>query len=211
MIGSGNVGLIVSYQLLQAGVEVVALVEAAPKITGYEVHARKLLRAGVPLYTSTTVSEVVGEKSVEKVVLVSLDEKFQKVKGTEMELEADTVCVAVGLSPLIDVVRMTECEFRYVKSLGGFLPAHDKNMETTKDGIYVAGDVSGIEEASSAMEEGRIAGIAAAESLGYLDTAMAEEKKAAYIDRLNQLRAGTFGAGRKKAKEMLMTGVNAHA
>ena len=39
-------------------------------------------------------------------------------------------------------------------------------METTKEGIYVAGDSSGVEEASSAIEEGKLAGIAAAEALG---------------------------------------------
>jgi len=46
MVGAGNVGLIVSYQMLQAGVEVVAVVEAAPKIGGYKVHADKILRNG---------------------------------------------------------------------------------------------------------------------------------------------------------------------
>jgi len=35
--------------------------------------------------------------------------------------------------------------------------------------FFVAGDVSGVEEASSAMIEGRIAGIAAAEYLGFID------------------------------------------
>lgn len=41
MVGSGNVGLIVSYQLMQAGAEVVGIVEGAPKIGGYGVHARQ--------------------------------------------------------------------------------------------------------------------------------------------------------------------------
>ena len=36
-----SIGLIVSYQLMQAGADVVALVEAAPKI-GYGVHASKI-------------------------------------------------------------------------------------------------------------------------------------------------------------------------
>lgn len=44
MLGSGNVGLIVSYQLMQAGAEVVAIVEGAPKIGGYGVHAGKIRR-----------------------------------------------------------------------------------------------------------------------------------------------------------------------
>jgi len=46
MLGTGNVGLVVSYQLLQAGCEVVALVDAAAKIGGYGVHAAKLARCG---------------------------------------------------------------------------------------------------------------------------------------------------------------------
>jgi len=39
MLGSGNVGLVVSFQLLQAGCEVVGLVDAAPRVGGYGVHA----------------------------------------------------------------------------------------------------------------------------------------------------------------------------
>ena len=34
MVGAGNIGLIVSYQLMQAGVEVAGIIEAAPKIGG---------------------------------------------------------------------------------------------------------------------------------------------------------------------------------
>lgn len=48
MLGSGNVGLVVSYQLIQCGCEVVALVDAAPRIGGYGVHAAKVARTGVP-------------------------------------------------------------------------------------------------------------------------------------------------------------------
>ena len=52
MLGTGNVGLVVSYQLLQAGCEVVALVDAGPRVGGYGVHASKLARTGVPFYLS---------------------------------------------------------------------------------------------------------------------------------------------------------------
>lgn len=52
MLGTGNVGLVVSFQLLQAGCEVVALVDAGPRVGGYGVHASKLARTGVPFYTS---------------------------------------------------------------------------------------------------------------------------------------------------------------
>jgi sarcosine oxidase subunit alpha len=39
---------------------------------------------------------------------------------------------------------------------------------TSLDGIYVAGDVAGIEEASSAMVEGALAGLCAAKAAGYI-------------------------------------------
>ncbi|RPI54887.1 MAG: FAD-dependent oxidoreductase, partial [Chloroflexi bacterium] len=55
MVGAGNVGLIVSYQLLQAGAEVVAVIEGLPRIGGYGVHASKIRRAGVPILTRHTV------------------------------------------------------------------------------------------------------------------------------------------------------------
>lgn len=45
MLGSGNVGLVVSFQLMQAGCDVVALCDAAPRIGGYGVHAAKVAAA----------------------------------------------------------------------------------------------------------------------------------------------------------------------
>lgn len=48
MVGGGNVGLIVSYQLLQAGAQVVGVVEALPRLSGYQVHAAKIKRAVCP-------------------------------------------------------------------------------------------------------------------------------------------------------------------
>ena len=54
----------------------------------------------------------------------------------------------------------------------------DDNMKTTKDKIYIAGDVAGIEEASSAMLEGQIAGLNATVSLGYkCDNYKEQDKK----------------------------------
>ena len=72
MLGSGNVGLIVCYQLMQAGAEVLAVVEAMPSIGGYGVHAAKIRRAGVPILVGTTISRVVGQGKVEAVVLATL-------------------------------------------------------------------------------------------------------------------------------------------
>ena len=177
MVGSGNVGLIVSYQLLLAGVEVVAIVEALPRIGGYVVHAAKLRRAGIAILTSTSILEAQGEKEVQEAIVCSLNEDLCPIEGCERVLKTDLVCLAVGLSPLAELCWMAGCKFKYLSELGGFVPTHNENMRTTLPFLYLAGDVAGVEEASCAIEEGRLAGVAVAEELGYLERGKAEEEK----------------------------------
>lgn len=209
MVGSGNVGLIVSYQLLQAGADVACLVEAAPQIGGYGVHAGKLRRAGVPIHVATTVKRVLGEEQVTGVELVDVGPGFQPVAGTERTVECDTVCLAVGLNPMTELAWMAGCQFTFIPELGGHVPMHDANMRTTLPDVYVAGDITGVEEASSAMEEGNLAGIAAAEALGCLSANEAAEKKEAVRLRLEILRSGQFGEKRRAAKQRQMAAMAA--
>lgn len=190
MVGAGNIGLIVSYQLLQAGVNVKGIIEAAPFIGGYKVHAAKVERLGVPILTSHTIREALGEKYVEGAVITELDSNWEPIPGAERTIEVDTICLAVGLTPLQELLRNVECKMKYVSKLGGYVPVRDENLETSIDGIYVAGDVSGIEEASSAMMEGRIAGYAAAETLGYEDKNNLKEE---FRRELRILRSGKVG------------------
>lgn len=211
MVGSGNVGLIVSYQLLQAGAEVLALVEGAPAIGGYGVHAGKIRRAGTPIFVSHTVKRVWGDGAVEHVEIAAVDASWNPVPGSEKVFEADTLCLAVGLNPMTELAWMAGCEFVFIPVLGGHVPMHDENMETTVPGIYVAGDVTGVEEASSAMEEGNLSGVAAAEALGCISKEEAQHKKAEIRARLDTLRSGMFGKKRKTAKEQQLEAMSAHS
>lgn len=192
MVGAGNIGLIVSYQLMQAGVKVAAIVEGGPKIGGYLVHASKVRRMGVPIYTKHTIKEAHGTEALEKVTLWQLDESWNGIPGTEIELEADVMCLAVGLSPLSELLWQAGCQMKYVHELGGYVPARDENLQTSVKGIFVAGDVSGVEEASSAMVEGYLAGISAASYLGYKTFDMNEVKEDLQ-KQLDSLRHGPVG------------------
>lgn len=204
MIGSGNVGVIVSYQLLQAGADVKAVVEAAPRLGGYGVHTAKVRRAGVPFHTGHTVLEARGTDRVESAVIARLDEKWQPIAGTERELDVDTICIAAGLTPLVELAFAAGCEPVYSPVLGGMVPWHDYSMRTSVPSIYIAGDISGVEEASTAMEEGRMAALAAAWSLGHIGTDAYAERSAAIERRLLALRSGLFGQKRREAKEAIV-------
>jgi sarcosine oxidase subunit alpha len=203
MIGAGNVGLIVSYQLLQAGVEVDRVVEAMPRIGGYSVHAAKLRRNGVPIYTSHSVKEVYGKDRVEGAIVAKLDENWNFVEGSEEDVKCDTVCLAVGLTPSARLLFQAGVKRDYIPEAGGYVAIHNMEMETSVKGIYVAGDSSGIEEASTAMLEGKIAGLSASISLTGRDsstTAKMEE----YIKTLEEMRRGPFGSKAREAKRKIL-------
>jgi len=99
----------------------------------------------------------------------------------------------------------------YGPELGGHMPWHDRTMQTSLPGVFVAGDSAGVEEASTAMEEGRLAGIGAASSLGYLGNGQAEEKIREIWKRLDALRSGAFGQKRLAAKARIGSGEEAQA
>jgi len=138
IIGGGNVGLIAGYHALQAGIDVVGLAEALPRCGGYKVHADKLKRLGVPIYTSHTITAAYGKESVSSITISQIDKDFKAIEGTEKSFECDTVLIAVGLE---SVSEFTE------------------EAKTAGLKVYSAGDAHEIAEASSAMFNGKIAGL----------------------------------------------------
>jgi NADPH-dependent 2,4-dienoyl-CoA reductase/sulfur reductase-like enzyme/ferredoxin len=146
IVGGGNVGLIAGYHALQAGINVVALVEALPECGGYRVHRDKLARMGVPIYTSHTIVSANGDESVESVTIARVDGRFRPVPGTERSFECDTVLIAVGLDP-VDEFTLKAKEFGLT--------------------VLAAGDAEEIAEASAAMFSGKIRGLEVARALGH--------------------------------------------
>ncbi len=145
IVGGGNVGLIAGYHALQAGIEVVGLVEAMPECGGYLVHKDKLVRMGVPTYTSHTVVSANGTDQVESVTIAQIDDKFQPIAGTEKSFSCDTLLIAVGLEP-VDEFQEKAVDF-------GFK-------------VFSAGDAEEIAEASAAIFTGKIRGVEIARCLG---------------------------------------------
>ncbi|MCK5801408.1 MAG: FAD-dependent oxidoreductase [Lentisphaeria bacterium] len=201
VVGAGNVGLIVAYQLLQAGIEVVAIAEAMHTVGGYMVHASKIRRMGVPFAMNHTVVSAEGAGRVERCTIAAIDESFNLREGTEKTFDVDLVCIAVGLSPAVELCAAMGMEMTHVGELGGRIPLHDSVLNTSIDGVYVAGDVSGVEEASSAMEEGRLAAVSALTALGRISRPQSDEMKSEIARSLAQLRRGPFGMTVASRKE----------
>lgn len=207
MIGSGNIGLIVSYQMLQAGMEVKSVIEATDRIGGYKVHASKLKRLGVDIQVRKTVKRAIGKDKLEAVEIVSIDENFQEIEGTSEVIETDLLCVSVGLSPLHQLASMVNCKTAYISELGGYVPLIDDQFQCSVPGIFACGDMVGIEEASSAMMEGYLAGLYASNYLNQPHQKV-ETLISHYEKQLFELRDGLYGRktlrGIEKRKENLI-------
>ena len=145
IVGGGNVGLIAGYHAIQAGIEVAALIEALPQVSGYKVHADKLKRLGVPILTGHTVVAAGGQGKVEWVTVARLGPNWKVVPNTHKKFEVDTVLIAVGLA------RVNEF----------YLKAEKWGMDA-----FCAGDAQEIAEASAAMITGKIEGLKIAKSIG---------------------------------------------
>jgi len=154
IVGGGNVGLIAGYHAIQAGIHVIALIEAMPQVGGYMVHANKLKRLGVPIYTSHTVVAADGEDQVESVTIAELDKDWNVLPETYKTFAVDTVLMAVGLTEVNEF----------------FSKAKEWEMD-----VFAAGDAQEIAEASAAMFTGKIEGLKIAKSLGIYDKEIPQE------------------------------------
>ena len=192
MVGAGNIGVIVAYQLLQAGVEVACVVEALPTIGAYQVHASKLRRCGVPILTRHTIKNPLGKDYVQGATIVELNENWEPIEGSEQDIQVDTICLSVGLNPSIEIFSQIGCKMINIPELGGEVALRNHEMETSVEGIYVAGDAASIEEASAAMLEGKLAGLDAVEKLKGSSPKIRNAKKTVR-QSLKELREGPFG------------------
>ena len=73
---------------------------------------------------------------------------------------------------------------KYVPELGGLVPVRMWFMETIIPGLYVAGDSSGVEEATTAFIEGEIAALSIALGLGAGNRGVLIEKRRKLLDYL---------------------------
>ena len=172
VMGSGNLGLNTAILAQDRGVDVAAIVDVSPSVRGDEDLAMQLQARGVEFYTSHTVKEASGKADeIESVVLVEIDDDSQPVAGSEKVIPADTVCLAIGLVPNVELLSLLDCDLSFKSALGGYVPEHDDWMRTSVDNVFVAGDAAGfhdgmVRDPGIARSQGHLAGVAAAESLG---------------------------------------------
>ncbi|HEV8438930.1 MAG TPA: FAD-dependent oxidoreductase [Methylomirabilota bacterium] len=168
IVGSGDLALGTATLALERGVVVTGVIEVGDRVRGDEGTARALAERGVPFYTCHTVREARGRVGeVESVVLVRVDENLMPVLDSEKEIVCDTVCLALGLAPNVELLHLVGARLAYAPALGGWIPEVDEWMRTSVPTVFAVGDCAGFHDAmladpDLARSHGRLAGNAAA-------------------------------------------------
>jgi sarcosine oxidase, subunit alpha len=163
---------------------------------------------GTPLQLLKAAVEIIGKEQVEGVRVVDIDPSGSIIPSSETIYEADFVCIAGGLYPLAELTAIAGCPFQFIPELGGHVPVHSEWMETPLQGLFVAGNITGIESGKIAMAQGTVAGLSIAKQsgkgVGSIDLQL--QKSAQTVHSIRQHAAIQFNPkidiGRQKMKEI---------
>lgn len=175
--GTGPFLLPVATGLVEAGAEVVAVLESAGlagwlpglpavvtspgKLAEGAAYAGALLRHRIPFRTRTVVTAIEGTDAVEAVRVARLDGQGRIRLETERRLEADLVALGWGFTPSLELVVAAGAQTR-VDVDESLVAQVDDDQQSSVAGIYVAGEATGVGGAQLAVAEGELAGLAAA-------------------------------------------------
>lgn len=196
--GTGPLLYYTASQLVKNGADIVGVLEAS-SLFKWMYWTLRLLRAPdllwkgiqyiaslkqhrIPIYYNHVVIKAEGKESLEKVIFAKDNDHWEPQEGTERTLDVDTLCLNFGFIPSTIFTHMAGCEHECDPTLRGWIPTVNDKLETSKEGIFVAGDCNGIGGVKKAFVEGQIAGTEIAWQLGQISTSEAHS----FLSRLQK-------------------------
>lgn len=143
VLGSGDIGLIMARRMSLEGAEVKACLEIMPYSSGLRRNIAQCLDDfSIPLYLSTTITEIKGKRRVSGVIAAKVDADRKPIPGTEFEIGCDTVLLSVGLIPENELSIGAGVELDR-RTRG---PVVYEDMETSVPGIFACGNVAQVHD-----------------------------------------------------------------
>ena len=160
ILGSGDIGLIMARRMTLEGAKVLGVAEIMPYSNGLARNIKQCLEDfDIPLYLSHTVESVHGNGRLESITLIEVDDKLQKIEGSEQEIKCDLLLLSIGLIP----------ENNLIEELGVKLDPRtkgaivDDTYMTSVNGIFACGNALHVHDlVDYVSEEAKKAGKAAA-------------------------------------------------
>ena len=160
ILGSGDIGLIMARRMSLEGAKVEAVCEVMPYSGGLVRNIVQCLEDfGIPLYLSTTVVQIHGEKRLEGVTIARVDADRRPIMETSRYIPCDTLLLSVGLIPENELASQAGIPLDPVT--GGAVT--DQDCQTSLPGIFACGNALQVHDlVDYVSEEAERAGLAAA-------------------------------------------------
>lgn len=126
----------------------------------------KALRLGIPLRFGQVIARANGNGRLES---VDLRPTLSETSQATSSLPCDRLGTCYGFLTQTELLRQAGAACRWSERRGGWLASHDAQMQSSIEGLYVAGESTGVAGAEAARLEGRIAGVAMAVAGGHAD------------------------------------------
>ena len=159
ILGSGDIGLIMARRMTLEGARVKCVAELRPYSGGLKRNIVQCLEDfGIPLYLSTTISEIHGRDRVEGVTLTRVDEQGNFISGSQREVPCDTLLLSCGLIPENELSEKLSVQMN--SKTGG--PVVNDRLECSVPGVFACGNVLHVHElvdhvSAEAQKAGRFA------------------------------------------------------
>ncbi len=148
-IGAGNIGYLTSYQGMQAGATIKAIIEGMDHEGGFPVQANRVRRLGIPILTSHILLKAIPNEDHTGITgaVIAECQNFKPIPGTEKVInDIDIINICTGLTP--DDQLLT------------------KGKQVFGLNTYGCGDAVRIGEGTSAVLRGKQAAYEVAQNLG---------------------------------------------
>ena len=101
-VGAGNIGYLTSYQGMQAGAHIRAIIEGMDHEGGFPVQANRVRRLGIPIMTSHVLLKAIPNEDHTGIVgaVIAECKNFKPIAGTEKVIDdIDIINICTGLIP----------------------------------------------------------------------------------------------------------------
>lgn len=200
LAGAGPLLLLVACQLIQAGADVVALVDTAPagqrraalkhlpaalRAPEYLYKGVKMLaylrRAGIARYRSGRDLVILGSERAEGVRFTA--------QGKPHTVAADTILLHHGVIPNHQLSRMLSLDHVWDDTQLAWRAQCDAYGQTSLSGFRIAGDAVAISGAGAAAASGALAALGAAHALGRITDQELRKRSAALLKAMRHHRS----------------------
>ena len=187
LAGNGPLNFQLATELLKAGTEVVAVVEAAPRpglsTVGAFLQMMKsdprlalrgagylslLARKRIPLVYGHRIACVKATDHGGRPRFLATVEALPRGRTPTRQFEADAVCMGYGFRPANELLRALGCAHEPNPDTGALETVRDDDCNTSRENVLAAGDCTHLGGAATAQAEGIVAAASALNALGLM-------------------------------------------